>query len=162
MSESAQHAVSFLYIWLRKTENLNLLLAALTVLLAILAVLVAINTLRYMRGRDLEVDTRNDWIEIHRAMVNLRAQRSFVLEQRGQMGAYASGTPNQFEERKRDYELALAQLRGQLDRLNNDPLLSEIGKFLDNNTQMERWQADDFEKAFDAFAHSVALKSRPK
>jgi hypothetical protein len=143
------------------TENLNLLLATVTVVLAILAVVVAIQTLRYMRGRDLEVDTRNGWIEIHKAMVNLRVQRAFVMSQRGAMGAYGPG-PNQFEERKRDYDLATAQLRGQLDRLNDDPLILKLAAFLDDNKQMEQWQTDEYDKKFDAFAQSVAMKSRPK
>jgi hypothetical protein len=143
------------------TENLNLLLAAGTVFLAILAVIVAVQTLSYMRDRDLEVDTRNGWIEIHKAMINLRVQRTLVMAQRGQMGAYAQGTPNQFEERMRDYILATAQLRGQLDRLNDDPLIIELATFLDDNKLMEQWQTDAYEKKFDEYAHRVAMKSRP-
>jgi hypothetical protein len=144
------------------TENLNLLLATVTVVLAILAVVVAFQTLRYMRGRDSEVDTRTGWIEIHKAMINLRVQRAFVMSQRGAMGAYSSGSPNPFEERHRDYVLATAQLRGQLDRLNDDPLIVELAGFLDENKSMEQWQTDDYENKFDAFAKKVALKSRPK
>jgi hypothetical protein len=143
------------------TEDRNLWLAGATVLLTILAVVVAIGTLRYMRGRDSEVDIRTGWIEIHKAMVNLRVQRAFVMSQKGAMGAYTSGSPNPFEERQRDYVLATAQLRGQLDRLNDEPLIIELSAFLDNNKLMEQWQTDEYEKQFDAFAHKVALKSRP-
>lgn len=143
------------------TEDRNLWLAGATVVLTIFAVIVAIGTLRYMRGRDSEVDTRTGWVEIHKAMINVRAQRAFVMLARGSMGAYASGSPNQFEERQRDYILAIAQLRGQLDRLNDDPLVLDLAAFLDNNKLMEKWQTDEYENKFDAFAQKVALKSRP-
>jgi hypothetical protein len=150
-------------------DGVMLLLTALAVLFGALAVLYGALayrmekiTLTYMRGRDLEMDTRNGWIEIHKAMVNLRVQRALVLMQRGAMGAYSSGSPNQFEERERDYILATAQLRGQLDRLNDDPLILELATFLDGNKLMDQWQTDDYEAKFDAFAQSVAMKSRPK
>ena len=77
------------------------------------------------------------------------------------MGAYASGSPNQFEERQRDYILATAQLRGQLDRLNDDPLILDLSTFLEQNKLIEQWQTDEYQNKFDAFAHRVALKSRP-
>jgi len=150
-------------------ENLNLVLAgAATLLTAVAAVLtgialkVAIKTLKYMRGRDLEVDTRTGWIEIHKAMVNLRVQRSFVMLAQGAMGAYLAGGPNQAEERIKSYTLAAAQLRAQLDRLNDDPLIVEVAEFLDGNVLTKQWQTVEYEKSFDRFVHKVALKSRPK
>lgn len=150
-----------LLLWVRRIENLNLLLAGLTVLLAILAVVVAFQTLAYMRGRDLEVDTRNDWIEIHKAMINLRVQRSLVLS--SPRGSYVSGSgPNPLQERINDYTLAAAQLQGQLDRLNDDPLLVELSTFLSKNSQMDQWQTKEYEMQFDEFVHRVALKSRPR
>jgi hypothetical protein len=133
-------------------ETLTLLLAGLTVLLAIIAIVVARETLSYMRGRDLEVDTRNGWIEIHRAMIRLRVQRAFIM------------LPNPWgpdPKDSRDYTLAAAQLRGQLDRLNDDPLVVEIASFLDDNVLTEKWQQPQYEKAFDTFVHKVAMKSRP-
>src|SRR5436190_3506372 len=114
-----------------------------------------------MQRHDSETDKRGGWTEIHKALVKRRAQRWFVFAQRGAMGAYGQG-PNQFEERKRDHDLATAQLRGHLDRLNDDPLLAEIGRFLDGNKVIEQWETDEYEKAFDGFAHKIAMKSRPK
>jgi hypothetical protein len=129
-AESSGHPILDWLSQLRlSTEHLNLLLAALTVLLAVLATAVAIQTLTYMRRRDLELDTRNGWIEIHKAMVKVRVQRSFVMMQWTQMGAYVQGAPNLYEERVKDYTLAAAQLRGQLDRLNDDSLIVELGAF---------------------------------
>jgi hypothetical protein len=142
-------------------ETLTLLLGGLTILLAIIAVVIAERTLSYMRGRDLEVDTRNGWIEIHKAMITLRANRAFVMMQWGQMGSYMQGVPNLYEERVKDYTLATAQLRGQLDRLNDDPLLIQISDFLEANILTKDWQKAEYETAFDVFAHQVAKKSRP-
>jgi hypothetical protein len=115
-----------------------------------------------MRGRDLELDTRNGWIEIPKAMVNLRVQRSSVMLQSGALGAYTASGPNQAEERIRDYTLATAQLHGQLDRLNDDPLVVDLSTFLNENNLTSQWQTTKYEAKFDEFAHSVALKSRPK
>jgi len=143
------------------TEVRILWLTFATVVLAAITVLVAFQTLGYMHRHDSETDTRSGWAEIHKAMVSLRVQRTFVLAQRGAMGAYGPG-PNQFEERQRDYILATAQLRGQLDRLNDEPLLGEIARFLEDNKLMEQWETDEYEKTFDGFADKVAMKARPK
>lgn len=142
------------------TENLNLLLAAVTVVLAILAVIVAIQTLRYMRGRDLEVDTRNGWIEIHKAMVNLRVQRSLVMLP-SVMGGYSAAVTSSADAIS-NYTLANSQLIGQLDRLNDDPLLEKISEFLNANLLTKDWQTPQYQTEFDKFAKQVALKARPK
>jgi hypothetical protein len=139
-----------IYKWAGTTEHLTLSIAGLTVLLAILAVVVALQTLSYMRGRDFEVDTRSGWIEIHKAMINLRVHRSLIMLQGG---AYSSAGSNAGEERIRDYTLASAQLRAQLDRLNDDPLVVAIAEFLDSNILAAQWQTLQFEKGFDAFLH---------
>lgn len=150
------------------TECLNLLLASATVILTILAVVltgiavkVAIKTLKYMRGRDLEVDTRNGWIAIHIAMINLRVQREFIKLAQSRAGGYMQGSPNPIEARIRDTTLATAQLRSQLDRLNDDPLIIELAAFLDDNQLTAQWQTDAYEKEFDSFVLKVAMKSRP-
>src|ERR1700690_4193321 len=76
------------YLWteLISKDVLTLLFAGLSVLFAALAVLfgylawrIGKFTLTYMRGRDLELDTRNGWIEIHKAMLNLRVYREFIM-----------------------------------------------------------------------------------
>jgi hypothetical protein len=151
------------YFWrvLVSKDVLTLLFAALAVLFGALAWRIAKITLTYMRGRDLELDTRNGWIEIHKAMVNLRVQRSLVMLQGSALGAHTSSGPNQAEERIRDYTLATAQLRGQLDRLNDDPLVEALSTFLNENNLTAQWQTQEYETKFDEFSESVAMKSRP-
>jgi hypothetical protein len=95
-------------------------------------------------------------------MINLRVQRSFVMLANSALGAYTSSGPNQAEVRIREYTLAAAQLRGQLNRLNDDPLLVELSTFLNENNMTAQWQTQEYETRFDEFAHSVAMKSRPK
>jgi hypothetical protein len=142
------------------TETLNLLLACVTVLLAFLATLIAFQTLKYMRGRDAEVDTRNAWIEVHKAMINLRVEWTFVMFQVGQMGSYSSGATNPYDAGVREYTLARAQLRGQLDRVNeSDPLIINLANFLDENLLTARWQTEQYQTTFDGFVHKVAAKS---
>jgi hypothetical protein len=65
-------------------------------------------------------------------------------------------------QRVRDYTLASAQLRGQLDRLNDDPLIVELALFLDDHKLEAQWQTAEYENTFNSFAQKVALKSRPK
>lgn len=141
-------------------DVLTLLFAALSVLFAILAWRISRITLTYMRGRDLELDTRSGWIEIHKAMLNLRVHRDYVMlpskmAQRGIM------LPTQ-QDSLRCYALGVVQLRGQLDRLNDDPLIVKLAEFLDVNQLAAQWQSDDYQRDFDAFVHDVAMKSRPK
>jgi hypothetical protein len=158
------------YVWteLVSKDVLTLLFAGLSVLFAALAVLfgylalrVGRITLTYMRGRDLELDTRNGWIEIHKAMVNLRVQRMLVMLP-DVMAALGVPAPIKSADSIKDYTLGAAQLRGQLERLNDDPLVVEITKFLEDNKSTTDWQSDKFQPRFDEFAHSVAMKSRPK
>jgi hypothetical protein len=141
------------------TENLNLLLATVAVVLTAVAVIVAIKTLGYMRGRDLEMDTRSGWIEIHKAMINLRVQREFVMSELGMVHVSKSGG---LDQGIKDYTLASTQLRSQLDRLNDEPLIVELAGFLDANVLTAKWQTEAFQKAFDGFVHKVAFKARPK
>jgi hypothetical protein len=139
------------------TEQLNLLLASAAVVLTLAAVIIALNTLGYMRDRDLEMDTRNGWVEIHKAMINLRVQREFVMLR--ERLPYFSGDSEQAE--VKDYTLAAAQLRAQLDRLNDDELILKLAEFLDANVLTAQWQSTAYAPAFDDFVHKVALKSRP-
>jgi hypothetical protein len=143
------------------TESLNILLAALTLLMAWVTFQLGRRTLSYMRDRDFELDTRNGWIEIHKAMVNLRVQRELIMMHIGSLGGYGAG-PSEASERIAAYTLAGSQLLGQLDRLNDDPLLKEISAFLEDNILTKDWQRPEYPVKFDAFAKRVAFKSRPK
>jgi hypothetical protein len=102
------------------------------------------------------------WAEVHKAMIVVKQQRLAVLAQKGQMGSYTAGSPNLFVERMRDYDLAAAQLRGELERFDDDPLATELLTFLNQNGQFTQWQTQEYEVKFDEFARRVALKSRPK
>jgi hypothetical protein len=149
------------------TERLNILLAVLAVLLAALTLLLAWvayklsrQTLSYMRDRDLELDTRNAWIEIHKAMVNLRTHAAIIRVGTVLVG-YGPSEANTADA-VTNFTLARSQLVGQLHRLNDDPLLLEISEFLLSNLLTKDWQTTAFEEKFDAFAKRVALKARPK
>jgi|HubBroStandDraft_4_1064222.scaffolds.fasta_scaffold08664_4 hypothetical protein len=139
-------------------EQTNLLLAAAAAVLTMVAVIIASNTLTYMRRRDLELDTRNGWIEIHKAMINLRVQREFVML-RDKLPHYNADAVH---DEVKDYTLASAQLRGQLDRLNDDELLVKISEFLNANQWTQQWQRPEFLPPYDTFVHEVALKARPE
>jgi hypothetical protein len=141
-------------------DVLTLLFAGLAVLFGFLAYRIGRITLTYMRGRDFELDTRNGWIEIHKAMVNLRVHRELIMLP-GKMAAFGVSAPSQ-PGAIADYSLAAAQLRAQLDRLNDDPLIIELANFLDDNKLTAQWQADEYAQKFDKFVYSVAMKSRPK
>jgi hypothetical protein len=141
-------------------EQLSLWVAAAAVILTALAVVIGVKTLSYMCDRDLEVDSRSGWIEIHKAMVNVRVYRQLILLQ-GQLGMVRSNNPISSEQREKEYVLAVAQLRAQLDRLNDDPLIIALAEFLDQNKLTAQWQAESFAVAFDAFVHKVGFKARP-
>jgi hypothetical protein len=143
--------------------GLNIFLAAFTLWMAWVTYKLSQQTLTYVKARDLELDTRNGWIEIHKAMVNLRVQRGFVMlpGMMAALGAYSSPSGSNVQEVIANYTLASSQLLGQLDRLNDDPLLKQISEFLNANLLAKDWQTPQFEKQFDAFVHQVAFKSRP-
>lgn len=169
-TEGRQNIYCFLkWIWAAISKDvLTLLFAALSVLFAALSVLLGALawrtskiTLAYMRGRDLELDDRNGWIELHKAMINLRVQREYVLLPM-KMAALGMPSPIQAADSIKDYTLAAAQLRSQLDRLNDDSLIVELATFLDDNGMTAQWQAEAYAPKFDEFVHKVAFKSRPK
>jgi hypothetical protein len=137
-------------------ERLNILLAVLTLLLAALTLFLAWvayklseRTLSYMKDRDLELDTRNGWIEIHKAMIALRTHGALVMLPSA-IGAYGPLTDP--GEAITNYTTARSQLLGQLDRLNDDPLLVQISEFMNAHLLSRDWQTKAFEDQFDAFA----------
>jgi hypothetical protein len=139
-------------------DQINVVLAASAVILTLLTVAIAGKTLDYMRNRDLELDTRNGWIEIHKAMTNLRVQRELIMlpGQMAALGVQSPTTPS-----IADYTLASEQLVAQLDRLNEDPTVTELSAFLNKNRETKSWQTDEFVTKFDQFKTKVALKARP-
>jgi hypothetical protein len=160
------HLLCHLGKWIT-TERLNILLAVLTLLLAALTLFLAWvayklseRTLSYMKDRDFELDTRNGWVEIHKAMVALRTHGALAVFP-GPTGEYGLPGTNAAD-LVANYTLARTQLLGQLDRLNDDPLLVQISEFLNANLLSKDWQTERFENQFDEFVHQVALKARPK
>ena len=105
------------YLWtvIVGKDVLTLLFAGLSVLFAFLAVMVGVLawriatiTLTYMRGRDLELDNRNGWIEVHKAMVNLRVRREIIMLQQGILAPYLAHDPASAQERVQEYTMASA------------------------------------------------------
>jgi hypothetical protein len=129
-------------------------------MLSLIAVFIALRWYEYTRRRDAETDARRPWIELHKSMVDVRAKRAMV--QVSQPGAHAASGPSSFVELQKDYALAVAQLQGQLDRLNDNPLQVEISEFLKvSNKPTAYWQTPEYETTFDSLCQKVAMKSRP-
>jgi hypothetical protein len=92
-------------------------------------------------------------------MIALRTHGALIMLP-GVMGGYGPMTDT--ADSITNYTLARSQLLGQLDRLNDDPLLVEISEFMNAHLLSKDWQTKTFEEQFDNFAKQVALKARPK
>jgi hypothetical protein len=115
----------------------------------------------YTRRRDSEVDARNSWVELHKAMVDVRAKRAIAMIQVGQQGAHSGSGPSSFVELQKGFALAVAQLRGQLDRLDSEPTRVEISEVLKgDNKPLAYWQSPEYEVVFESLCQKVATKSR--
>jgi hypothetical protein len=94
-------------------------------------------------------------------MVDVQAKRNIAMIQVGQQGAHSGSGPSLFVELQKDYSLAVSQLRGQLDLLNDDPLRQEIAQFLKgDNERTAYWQTAEYAVAFESLCQKVAMKSR--
>jgi hypothetical protein len=129
------------------------------VLIALLALFVAWQALSYARFRDRELDKRNEWIQIHKAIVNVRVYRSFAVSPLDTEVWDIPAALNESRSRVRDYVLAHSQLRAELERVGDDPLITKLAAFLDSDNQ---WREPDFETTLDSLSQEVALKSRSK
>jgi hypothetical protein len=123
---------------------------------AFVACILAGATLWYM----LRHDTKSDWAEVHKAMTNVLAAQKSAVAEKGSMGSGMSGVPNPFAERKIQFDDAVTQLRGQLNRVAKDSLSSRIGELLDRNRDTSQWLSDNFRRAFEEFMDQAAEKTR--
>lgn len=123
---------------------------------AFVACILAGTTLWYM----LRHDTKSDWAEVHKSMTNVLAAQKSAFAVRGSMGAYSSASQNLFVERQIQYDAAVTQLRGQLNRVGKDSLSMRIGELLDRNRDTSQWLSEDFVKTFEEFMNQAAEKAR--
>jgi hypothetical protein len=56
---------------------------------------------------------------------------------------------------------SLHDLKGQLERMPDYPLVEELANFLHDNWESEKWMSDEFQKPFDEYAKQVAMLTRP-
>ena len=123
---------------------------------AFVACILAGATLWYM----LRHDTKSDWAGVHKSMTNVLAAQRAAFAERGSMGAYSTASQNPFDERRIQYDAAVTQLRGQLNRVGRDSLSTRIGELLDRNRDTSQWLSENFVKAFEEFMDQAAEKAR--
>jgi hypothetical protein len=117
--------------------------------IAVVGATIAWLQLNYAKKRDATLDTRNQWEQIHRTMLEFRFRREILNLPMGLTNEDLIQTSH-----------ALHMLRGELDRAPNSPLVTEIWAFLNANAEAEQWRAPAFGPGFDKLVHQVALKSR--
>jgi hypothetical protein len=127
----------------------------LTFYVAMATLAVALVTLVYM----LHHDEKADWADVHKSMTEVLAAQKSAVARKSAMGAYGPG-PNAFDERRIQFEAAVALLRGQLNRVGSDPLAVGIGTLLDANRDTGQWMSDTFVKNFEERAAEVAERTR--
>lgn len=130
-------------------------------LIAVVTALITWQAFSYTRRRDSKIDIQNAWVELHKAMVDVQAKRAIAMTQVGQQGAYGPSGPNAFVELQKGWALAVAQLQGQLDRMEDDPLRNEILEFLKgDNKPIAYWQMPAYAAAFESLCQKVAVKTK--
>ncbi|MGO8720961.1 MAG: hypothetical protein ACLQMO_17365 [Acidobacteriaceae bacterium] len=126
-----------------------------TIEVAVVGLIVSWLQLRYMKRRDHELDIRNGWVEIHKLMRTFRFKRELLLNKENLKQSNRSGFDMDALE-------SLHNLKGQLDRMPDGPLVDQIADLLRKNWQYHQWKAKPFEAAFDQYAREVALLTRPE
>ena len=123
--------------------------------IAVLGVIIAWRQLSYAKNRDKALDIRKSWGKIHETMVEFRFRREML----NNPPPWAN-EPDAVALAATLAALALNNIRGQLDRTPDSPLVTEITDFLEDNLTAAKWRANDFIGPFDKFAHEAALKAR--
>jgi len=123
--------------------------------IAVLGVIIAWRQLSYAKNRDKALDIRKSWEKIHKAMLEFRFRREML----NNPPPWAN-EPDAVALAATLAALALNNIRGQLDRTPDSPLVTEITDFLEDNLTAAKWRANDFIGPFDKFAHEAALKAR--
>jgi hypothetical protein len=141
------------HIWLRLHAPFTA--ALVTVEIAIVGLIISWLQLRYMQRRDADLDIRNGWTETHKLMMTFRFKRGSL-----QMSYFATSSA------RADAAIAASEslhnLKGQLDRMPDDPLVEQLADFLHTNWEAEKWRSPEFEQQFDEYAKKVALLTQPK
>jgi hypothetical protein len=127
--------------------------AVVTIEVTIVGIVVSWLQLSYMKNRDKELDARGSWAETHRLMMIFRFKRELLNQANIAYPASAENAINALE--------SLHVLKGQLDRMRDDPLVKELAGFLHENELASNWRDKPFEEKFDEYAHKAALRSRP-
>jgi hypothetical protein len=126
-----------------------------TIEVAVVGLIVSWLQLRYMKRRDHELDIRNGWVEIHKLMRTFRFKRELLNNKE------SLNQPNSSAFAMEALE-SLHNLKGQLDRMPDGPLVDQIADLLRKNWQSDQWRAKPFEVVFDNYARQVALLTRPE
>jgi hypothetical protein len=124
---------------------------AVSIEIAIVGAFIAWLQLRYAKKRDQALDLRNNWEKIHKAMMEFRFRRELLNNPPpGHVTeTFVVGTLE-----------ALHNIRGQLDRTPESPLVTEIAKFLSENWRAEQWRSGAFTEKFDKFTKEASFKAR--
>jgi hypothetical protein len=126
-----------------------------TIEVAVVGLVVSWLQLRYAKQRDHDLDIRNGWVELHKLMRTFRFKRELLNNKQNLNHPDSS-------EFAMDALESLHNLKGQLDRMPDDPLVDQIVDLLSVNWQAEQWRAKPFEVAFDQYARQIALLTRPE
>ena len=140
----------FLLIWPHLKEALEATYVSIEI--AAVGAIIAWLQLRYAKNRDKTLDIRNSWEKIHHAMLEFRLRREVLNHPDHWAKEPGAAALEAFE--------ALHNIKGQLDRTPDSPLVTAIATFLDDNWNADKWRADNFTEPFDKFAHEAALKAR--
>lgn len=123
--------------------------------IAVVGAIIAYLQLAYAKRRDAKLDARNQWEEIHKAMIEFRFRREILNSP--VISSYDGGVI--VEARAVEASHSLHMLRGELDRAPDSPLVNQITDFLIDNFEAEKWRAPAFTLEFDKLVHQV-VKSR--
>jgi hypothetical protein len=123
-----------------------------TIEIAIVGLIVSWWQLRYAKKRDRAIDARNSWTELHKLMTSFRFKRELLNQ--------TELTYPKFGEAILVASESLHDLKGQIDRMADSPLVNQIAGFLIDHWQAEKWRSSDFQKQFDEYARQVAFLTR--
>jgi hypothetical protein len=108
--------------------------------------------LQYAKKRDRALDDRNDWEKIHKLMLEFVIRREVLNNPNPYGKGVGEAVLDAFE--------ALHNLKGQLDRTPDSPLVNEIVDLLQDNWDAEKWRAPGFIEPFSQLAHKAALRAQ--
>jgi hypothetical protein len=135
--------------WIRAASPAPLV----TIEIAIVGLIVSWWQLRYAKQRDRDIDIRNSWTELHKLMTAFRFKRELLNQTELTYPKHGEAIIMVSE--------SLHNLRGQVDRMPDGPLVEQIAAFLKASLHADRWRSADFQEQFDVYAGQVAYLTRP-